>query len=256
MTARREWTREELILAMNLYCQLPFGRLHKGTREIIALANAIERSPSSVAMKLSNLASLDPAHQERGVRGLTGASVADRSVWAEFHADWDALVVESEHLRTKYGLPLEPSEQFDETAMAFAGPTEAERTVKVRLAQRFFRHAVLTSFDGRCCVSGVTIPELLVASHIVPWSRSTANRTNPCNGLCLSRLHDGAFDKGLITLDEDLRLVNSKLLKDHFTNTVLRASFQEFEGRRITLPGRFRPDASFLQEHRTTIFVG
>ena len=93
-----DWTRDQLILAMNLYCRLPFGKFHSRNPEVIRLAEVIERTPSSVAMKLSNLASLDPAHQLRGVKGLSGASKADREIWAEFHADWERLAVESQVL--------------------------------------------------------------------------------------------------------------------------------------------------------------
>src|SRR4051794_40098240 len=98
MSARRQWTHDELLLAMNLYCQLPFGQFHQKNREVIALARAIGRSPSSVAMKLCNLASLDPAERARGVSGLSGASRADRAIWEEFHQDWEACAVASQEL--------------------------------------------------------------------------------------------------------------------------------------------------------------
>jgi len=91
------------------------------------------------------------------------------------------------------------------------GPTEEFATVKVRRSQQFFRQMILNAFDSRCCVSGLPVRELLVASHIVPWSAFPNERLNPQNGClrtatCLSRLHDGAFDAGLITFDSDPRL--------------------------------------------------
>ena len=67
---------------MYLYCQLPYGRLHARTPEIIALAARLGRTPSSVAMKLVNFASLDPIQQQRGRVGLKGASAGDRAMWA------------------------------------------------------------------------------------------------------------------------------------------------------------------------------
>lgn len=259
--AGREWTRFELILAMNLYCQLPFGKLHKGTPEIIALANAIERTPSSVGMKLCNFASLDPAHQERGVKGLSGASVADRNTWEEFHANWDALVVESESIRRDLNLsnikPFGTKETETQSSQdVFVGESETERTIKVRLAQRFFRSAVLASYETRCCISGIQQPDLLIASHIVPWSILKEHRTNPRNGLCLSRIHDGAFDTGLITISSEWRLVVSRELKENLANDVLHSAFGVYEGRVISMPSRFRPDARFLATHRETIFRG
>jgi putative restriction endonuclease len=72
MPTRKLWTRDELILALNLYLKLPFGKLHSGTPQIIHLANILRRTPSSIAMRLNNFASVDPYHQQRGIGGLPG----------------------------------------------------------------------------------------------------------------------------------------------------------------------------------------
>lgn len=98
--------------------------------------------------------------------------------------------------------------------------------------------------------------EIEYLSHIVPWNQSSNHRTNPQNGLCLSRLHDGAFDRGLITLDEQLRLVVSRELVGYFDNRILKASFLDFEGQQISRPSRFLPDQNLLDVHRQTIFRG
>jgi len=260
MTPRRPWTRPELILAMNLYCQLPFGKLHRGNREIMALATALGRTPSSVAMKLSNLASLDPVHQSRGVRGLAGASAADREIWDEFHSDWYRLAVESESLRIQFQLspPPDPPAALPSPTPSeipeFTGSTTRFAGVEVRVAQRFFRATVLASYEDRCCISGIALPSLLIASHILPWSSHPTQRVNPRNGLCLSRLHDAAFDRGLITFDEEQRLVLSRQLAEATTNDTLRSAFQVYAGQPLRPPSRFRPDAEALAQHRLTIF--
>ena len=124
------------------------------------LAECINRSSSSVAMKLSNLASLDPYHQERGVKGLSGASKADREIWQEFHSDWEGLANESQRLEKE--LNLLPEQTPDELAM-FEGETESTRVTKVRRAQRFFRSTVLASYDYQCCVTQ-NEPILIMAS--------------------------------------------------------------------------------------------
>ena len=59
MRSKKLWTREELILAFNLYLKLPFGKMHKRTPEIIELANLLGRTPSSIGMRLGNFASVD-----------------------------------------------------------------------------------------------------------------------------------------------------------------------------------------------------
>ncbi len=79
--------------------------------------------------------------------------------------------------------------------------------IKQRVKQSLFRQRVLANFEGRCCLAGITEPELLVASHIVPWAKRVESRLDPGNGLCLSVLYDRLFDEGFITLDARLRVI-------------------------------------------------
>jgi hypothetical protein len=259
MGERKGWTREELILAMNLYCKLPFGQLRHGNAEVIRLAGAMGRTPSSVSMKLCNFASFDPALQARGVRGLTGASRADKAVWDEFHADWEAMGAASEAMARGEGPLLSeatPAREIKLPVKPFDGATETERTVRVRLGQAFFRQAVLASYGVRCCITGNPVPELLIASHILPWGTHPEHRVNPRNGLCLARTHDAAFDAGLITLDEDWRLVLSRRLRDYLPSEAVERGFVAYEGRVIELPEKFRPEGEFMRGHRERVFEG
>lgn len=255
---RRPWQRDELLLAMNLYCQLPFGKLHARNARVIELATMLERTPSSVAMKLCNLASLDPAHRERGIRGLSKASHADRGIWEEFHQNWNRLAVESEALRqARTDVSAKAASLQTDAAdadMTHNGATERVAMTRVRLAQQFFRRAVLASYDGRCCISEIPVRSLLVASHIMPWSRHPESRADPRNGLCLSSLHDAAFDRGLIAIDSEFRLVLSSQLREHMSNATLKQSFEACEGKAIRLPNRFRPSSVTLDYHRNTVF--
>jgi hypothetical protein len=246
------WTQDQLKLAFHLYCQLPFGRLHKGNPEVIELAKLIGRTPSAVAMKLVNFASLDPSIVGTGRSGLGNASALDREVWAQFNADWEGLALECERLRTGLGAPAIVQVPEDDDAISdFTGETKRVFTER-RVKQSFFRRAVLSGYQGRCCMSGVSVSQLLVASHIVPWSQDKANRLNPRNGLCLSAIHDRAFDQGLIGLTDDYRLIVSAVIKkkgDSFLNATLVAA----EGKMIELPERFLPDIEFIQKHRTNV---
>ena len=207
------WTKDQLKLAFNLYCQLPFGKLHSRNPEIIELAKLIGRTSSAVAMKLVNFASLDPSITSSGRSGLGNASSLDREVWEEFHSDWEKLALAcallNQRLRAEHGNPIgnqEVDEAFD--LSDFTGETRQVLTEQ-RIKQSFFRRAVLASYRGRCCLSGLSESRLLIASHIVPWSKDKTNRLNPSNGLCLSALHDKAFDYGLFTLDEHFCVVVS-----------------------------------------------
>lgn len=258
MTTTR-WTKEQLKLAFHLYCQLPFGKLDMRTPEVIRLATLIGRTPGAVAMKLSNFASLDPAITGTGRKGLDGASNLDREVWAEFHADWENLALECSLLNvqlekekgTNAVVELDVDEQ--EGLQDFTGETKRVMTEQ-RIKQHFFRRAVLSSYRGRCCLSGLSDTRLLMASHIVPWSSDKANRLNPSNGLCLSAIHDKAFDRGLITFSDDYEVILSEQLKRN-DDAFVAQIFLPLEGRRIEPPERFAPQVEFIAWHRSKLFV-
>jgi putative restriction endonuclease len=253
--ATTRWTKEQLKLAFHLYCQLPFGKLDMRTPEVIKLAGLIGRTPGAVAMKLSNFASLDPAITSTGRKGLEGASNLDREIWDEFHADWETLAVESELLRRKLDADTQPMDDFEEQLVPEDYTGETRKVVtEQRIKQSFFRRAVLSSYRGRCCMSGLSEIRLLVASHIVPWSRDKVNRLNPSNGLCLSAIHDRAFDKGLITLTDDLKVVVSTVLKRN-TEAFVVEVLLPLDGRVIELPERFVPQPEFIAWHRNVLFV-
>jgi len=103
-------------------------------------------------------------------------------------------------------------------------------------------------------MSGLSDSRLLIASHIVPWSKDKHNRLNPRNGLCLSALHDKAFDRGLIALDDDFCVILSKDLEQR-NEPFVRQFFHPLAGQSITLPERFAPDKAFLARHRDVVFV-
>ena len=95
-----------------------------------------------------------------------------------------------------------------------AGKTRTS-TVQTRVNQGFFRSAVISAYNRKCCVTGLDVPSLLVASHIKPWRDSDpqTERTNPCNGLSLNSLHHEAFDDGIFTIDTDYRIWVSRVAK-------------------------------------------
>lgn len=256
MTTRRRWTRDELLVAFALYCRIPFGVIHSRNREIVRYAAAIGRTPAALSMKMGNIASLDDNITSTGRSGLTNASHADRAMWAEMNEDWESFAVESERaLRAALGEGEAVENSDEEDVEGFPEGRDRISTAKARVGHDFFRAAVRSAYDGRCCITGLSVRSLLVASHIVPWREDVSNRTNPKNGLLLSALHDRAFDRGLITLDGDLRVVvaESRALCDdaYFVESIGR-----FAGRRIRLPEKFAPGAEFLAYHRERVFRG
>ncbi len=255
-------------MALNLYCKLPFGKFDKGNKLIIEVAWKMGRTPSSLAMKLSNFASLDPVQQARGIRGLSGATKQDRIVWDEFQSQIGTLGPASEQLLHDLFTNDDDREvdflhrdkvRIERSIVRLppTGPTEATATVKVRRGQQFFRQSVLNVYGVRCCISGINIPRMLVASHIKPWRDFPDERLDPRNGLCLSSLHDAAFDSGLITVDEGFRVVLSKRLKDYFPQPALEQNFVPYAGKRIELPAKLaEPNGEHLAFHRQSVFMG
>ena len=250
------WTKEQIKLAFHLYCQIPYGRIYGRNPEIMALAKVIGRTSDAVAMKMLNIASLDPAITSTGRSGLGNASALDRTVWDEFHADWERLAVECQLLRQQLDDSVVPDVDTADDSISledFTGETRQVLTTQ-RVKQQFFRRAVLSSYRGRCCMSGLSDSRLLIASHIVPWSNDKTNRLNPSNGLCLSAIHDRAFDKGLISLADDFTIIVSEELKqrdDVFVKDVLLP----LNGREIEAPERFAPQLEFVAWHRSMIFT-
>jgi hypothetical protein len=260
MVVGRRWTRDELLVAINIYRKLPFGKLDARNPVVMDIASKLGRSPNSVAMKLCNLASLDPLLKARGIRGLEGASNLDRKIWAEFQENPVDVASQSEAaLRALVQAPetaeVEVEKDRGIKVVPPEGPTEQLMTVKVRRSQQFFRQMILNAFDSRCCITGLPVRELLVASHILPWSKYPDERLNPENGLCLSRLHDGAFDSGLIAFDDDRRMILSQKLKKWLPQKAVEVNFERYEGTAMTIPWDATPPSpEFLHIHRKSIF--
>ena len=252
------WTREELLIVLNLYHKLLFGQMDARQKVVIDLAERMGRSPNSVAMKLVNLASLDPALQLRGIRGLPGTSKLDREMWDEYHAKpaefipmaqerFDALFTADDSETTE----VIPGKGVVRVPPPPVGETETIRPAKQRRGQAYFRDIVLNNYDNRCALTGLPVRELLVASHIMPWSGHAAERLNVKNGISLNRLHDSAFDRHLISFDDELRLVLSAKLKSLLPAESVAYQFEAFDGKALNLPiDGILPELSFLSIHR------
>lgn len=264
MASAPRWTRDELLVILNVYHKLTFGQMHARQPVIQQLAQRIGRSSNSVAMKLCNMASLDPALRLRGIKGLQGASATDRAVWAEFHQDLpEAAPASEEALRRLFEVPADaklevvPGRGIEVSSADPPRSTEALATLKVRRGQEYFRGAVLNNFGGACGVSQLAVRELLVASHILPWSSHANQRLSITNGLCLSRIHDAAFDRGLITFDDVFKLVLSSELRDALPQRMVAENFGAYSGEPLRFPAdAVPPDLQFIREHRLRIFRG
>ena len=260
MATRQDlWTRDQLLVALDVYCRTPFGKFDQDNPEIVRISKLFGRTPSALAMKLSNLAGLDKKITESGRSGLTGASNLDREMWAEMEADWDMIAVEIQRALELFGVTRKDSGENsaqsddDELVETYEGKTKAV-TIQQRLNQSRFRDSILSGYKSRCCMSHLAEPKLLIASHIVPWGKDIGNRLNPRNGLCLSALHDRAFDQGMITVTPDYLVKVSRRLQKQSANGFLLEGILKLDGSKIRLPDKFLPAREFLEWHNNNQF--
>ena len=126
-------------------------------------------------------------------------------------------------------------------------------TVKVRVGQGGFRKDILEAYSGKCCMTGIDAEELLIASHIKPWSDSSGKeKRNVANGLLLNTLHDHAFDQGLITVSSKGKVeVSSEMsgtVRDKLNGMLID---------KIELPKQVKANQEFwdfLEWHRQYVF--
>ena len=243
------WSREESILALEVYCRIPFQRTKTNNPAVQELARFLGRTPASVARKLGNYGAFDPELRKNEISGLSHTSKLDRQVWEEFHEDWNGLAWEANRIRQD----MQSLSGSHEQKATPSGASETVRMKKERLHQAFFRDAVLSSYCSICCVTGISIPECLIASHIIPWSINEALRADPRNGLCLSATFDRLYDVGLMTVTPDYRIRFSGRMAET-GNDLDRKLLCVYDGRRIRTPYRFMPSRDSLSWHFENLF--
>lgn len=244
------WTREQHIIAFNVYCQIPFGQIDEDTLEVQQLAKLVGRSVGAASRKLANFARLDPALQQQGIKGLPHGAKGEEEVWNEFAKDSEGLALESEKLvAARLRRSLEVTSGIETDDLPEAG-VEREAVVMLRVKQTFFRRRVLSAYRFRCCVTGLTNPQLLVASHIMPWADDAANRLNPRNGLSLNALHDKAFDRHLMWIDNGFIVrLSPKICESNGATKQTLDWLMSFDGKPLLLPENFRPDPALIAKH-------
>lgn len=253
---KRLWTREELMLALSVYFQLPFGRLNQNTPEVKELAKLLGRSNSSAAIRLTNFAACDPYIINSGRKGMVAGMKICLPIWEEFNNDRERLFSEAQRIKASL-LNKSVEEILNITASDLEGK-ERTTVIRQRVNQFVFRSMILYNYEERCAITGINIPELLVAGHIIPWSDSTPQqKLSPENGICLSALYDKAFDKGLITfLPDDYTIQLSSALREYETQEYYDKHFGSIAGRPITMPIEHKPNRDFLAYHRDHVFMG
>lgn len=254
--ARNNWSREETIIAFNVYCKIQFKSSNKNNPTVIKYAKIIGRSPSALNMKIGNLGRLDPELKRKGIVGLSKGSKLEEIIWNEFNGNWEKLAYESELLISKFqNKSIEEVTKIDlKDIEEFPKGLERQRIVKQRVNQSFFRSTILSSYNLKCAITGLSIPDLLIASHIVPWARDEKNRLNPRNGICLNSIHDKAFDRGYITITPEFKVKLSPIFNEYKKDNSIKNLFLQYNNKEIALPDKFLPSKEFLDFHYQKIF--
>lgn len=255
MASKNLWTREELILAFNLYLKIPFGKTHSTNKDIIHLANLVGRTSNSIALRLANFASVDPVLQARGIKGMDGGRKIVQPIWDEFFNNQEELIFLSEQiLAQKENTSIEKKFEdilFDTKDLK---GQDVIRAIKTRVNQSVFRQMVLSNYNNKCAITGIDIPELLLASHIMPWSKNEEHRLNPENGICFSALYDKAFDKGIIGINTNHEIIFSDIIKNKRGTEFYSKYFTQIENQKIIIAQKYLPRKEFLEYHLDTIF--
>ena len=245
------WTEEQITIVLYEYCRNPFGQFSSTKPFVEELGRLLGRSSAAIVRKVGNLASFDPQMKARGVGGLAHTAKLDEVVWNKYYGHWDQLAYDAEILIAKLkNKELEQSLKIDLSNLPKG--EERKQEVKRRINQTFFRDTVLSSYENKCCITGINNAKLLNACHIVGWSEDETNRTNPQNGLCLNVLFHKAYDENLLGISPDYEVFVSKdffgaKLKE--VDSLTREYVMSYNKKRLIMPKRFLPDRDLLAMH-------
>lgn len=253
MAQRINWTDDEMIVVLDLYFKIPFGKQHRTNPDVQAVARLINRTDSSVAMRLGNYAACDPYILDSGRHGLSAGRDRCIPFWDRYVDDKEGLFFKAEEIKAKLARVTIES-QLALQREDFIGK-DRETVIKQRVNQASFRAMVLGNYEHKCALTGIDVPAVLVASHIVPWASDEKNRLNPANGICLSPLCDKLFDNGLLGIREDYTVQLSTELKENVGKDYYAQYIGLFENMKLRLPIEHLPDKRFLSYHYENIFT-
>lgn len=248
MPRNDKWTREQLIMALNVYCKIPFKDVKESHPIIQKYAPLIGRTPVALKMKVGNFGRFDPILRSKGIVGLGHGGKDEEKIWKEFWNEPDKLAFESEQLFAKRAnMKIEQFVDIKDLDI----PLGKNRDVIIhqRVNQSFFRKMVLCSYLNRCCVTGISNSSLLEACHIISWSDDEVNRMNPSNGLCLNPLFHKAYDNYLMAITPDYRICISDQMLCDIKEVGTLHFLMELRNRHIIMPEKFSPSQEFLSIH-------
>lgn len=248
--ANRLWTRDEFILALDLYFRTPFGQIHKNNPDIIKLAEFIGRTPSSVGMRLSNYANCDPKLKAAGIKGLDGGKEKCQPYWDEFANSRGKLMSAAIEARTHI------VESHSNGGNQFYTHVSEWDNLVNEMYDYAFQDIVSKNYQSHCAISGMKASQFLVGCHIIPSSENEKEAMKASNGIFLNILYARAFVEGLIGFDTNYKIHFSPELQSHKLENGYHL-FKRYEGESLKLGDVVvKPDVNFLEWHMDTVFKG
>ena len=249
--ARDIWTEEQITVVLYEYYRNPFGQFSATKQFVKDLGRLLGRTPGAIVRKVGNLASFDPQMKARGIGGLGHTGKLDEVIWNKYFGHWDQLAYDAEILIAKLK-NIEFEQSLDIDLSNLPEGEERKQEVRRRINQTFFRDTILSSYEYRCCITGINNASLLHACHIVGWKEDETNRTNPQNGLCLNVLFHKAYDENLIGISPDYEVFISEdffgaKLKE--VDKLTKDCVMSYNKRKLIMPKRFLPDRDLLAKH-------
>ena len=246
---RVNWSFNETKVALYILLNVD-DRYHSKLNPLIKeIADDLGRTPSSIVMKIENLRYLITD----GSSGLPNGSKMDKEVTDDYFNN-------QEHFFSDYGELIDfasSDNRYNARDLDKNGTLGKDilREVKVRVNQHRFREKILKKFNSRCLLSGVSQKELLIASHIIPWSKSAEHeKLDVNNGICLSYIYDHLFDKGYISFNENYEIIVSSKLNDD-NNTITQNLIDSIVNKKFDFPNKSIELQNNLLYHHTNLFI-
>ena len=264
--SRAKYSPEEEIMIVELYSRLDYREINDRNPEIIALAKFFSdhgspRTVSAIRNKMENLKSVDDDYREGDQRvGRKNISNGLRLLWAHFVADgFSDIDAMKESAKDRLMNGDSSSVPLDHYLNGDAGREGRDKATVVlaREGQEIFRQRTLRNYSYRCCVTGLAVSGLLEACHIVPWKlkgeENIRDRMDLGNGLCLNPLMHTAFDKGFMGIDEDMRVMYSPDIRDHYGSEAVDRFFRPYD-KKVIFSGEVPAKECFFEYYHRNVF--
>lgn len=205
-----------------------------------------------MSRKIGNLGYCDDSLKAQGISGLANGAKVDKLVWEHYvgskrgELPLEPLLEDAAHIARARDISIDFLFEANSASVPVNTPGNLvgdERLVlrKERVYQNFFRNMVLAGYDGRCAISGLRLPMLIDAAHIVPWATRKEVRLLPSNGIALNPLLHRAYDAHLLDVDGKRRVHVSRALRRAAADTRMESFFDTIDGAMLQSSRHFSP---------------